>query len=346
MAASEEGSEGARSTDCLGAADTLKHAVARVCYQPAKPRSLLAESSAAVGVGGREDGKPVGDERSRGGGGSDGRTGVAADGVDMAWGSAGGVGAWAQQTLAPLLMGGGGLANGTGMVKAGDGDHAKDSAVVGMTEERTGLATTPARSRKLSAAERSMSPPEIRARELSAALAVADALLQAARSPVDGRAGPLSGLLLETPLAAGLLALARSASAAGLTADEELQQRVEGVSAAAAAAADSALIIAREAAATCPDGMWTGLRAEIFPALAKGPVGHGGSSSSRDGVLSNGVGGEKAGGVRTALVFREVIDGMGTGVVPFAARLLPVALRGMTDANEEVKRLGWCSRSE
>lgn len=194
-------------------------------------------------------------------------------------------------------------------------------------------------------------------RELWVALTVADALVQAARYPdaedsdtasVDGAVagdaprGPLSAVLFGTPLAAGLLALARSPTLADADADAEHSTVTPAVDVkretlattpdgmvTGDGPADAALVIVKEAAALCPEGVWTGLRAELLPALtAVGGV------SDGDG----GGGGQEGGGERRrgAQMLRDVVNGMGTGVVPFAARLLPVALRGMTDADDEV----------
>lgn len=259
-------------------------------------------------------------------------------------GGRGTVGNWAQQTLAPLLRECAGKLHQEEEDVGDEGEEAVEESVVALGR--------PATARKLSASERKMPEVELRAHELSAALGVADALLHAARKPVDGRAGPLADLLLETPLAAGLLARARLVSALVPVADsavsaefsdegQHYQKAGQGESdgptslkadsdaAASAVTADAALRIVREASALCPEGVWMGLRAELLPALAAGSSG-GGSSA--------------AGAVRAALVLREVVDGMGTRVVPFAARLLPVALRGMTDANEQVRWSGVCWR--
>lgn len=246
---------------------------------------------------------------------------------------------WLQQTLAPLMR--------------------YAAANVGNSRPAfAGPATAPepaaaARARKLSASERKLSPADLFANEVSAALGLANALVQAARNPVNGRTGPLEGLLLETTLAAGLMALARSVSA-GTDSAESLarsQQQSEdagyppssmedGGTAASTAEADAAMLIVREAAALYPEGVWLGLRADLLPVLAAGlPVG-GGGGSGESSVGGGGSGSSAcisaARGVRAGLVLREVVDGMGKGVVPFATRLLPVALRGMTDTNEEV----------
>ncbi|CAM9732253.1 unnamed protein product, partial [Scytosiphon promiscuus] len=253
------------------------------------------------------------------------------------------VGDWARRTLAPLLQ----HPSFTPTSKTGNAAEA--------------AAAVPAR-RKLSAAECKKSPAEIRATELSAALGVTDALLQAARDPpvADGdrqRAAVarsqrplLASLLLDTPLAAGLVALACSGrvpvTSVGGNMDTEVS--IEGRRSSArsrpllAATADAALAITRDAAAIFPRGLWVGIRAELLPALAAGPVSSSGDSGADGnevafggGIFGVGV----TGGVRVGLVLKEVVSGMGTGVVPFAARLLPVALRGMTDANEEFRGL-------
>ena len=245
------------------------------------------------------------------------------------------MGRWLQQTLTPLMR----------YATANVGDSKPDVA-------GSAAATAPAaaRARKLSASERKLSPADLFANEVSAALGLVNALIRAARSPVSGRTGPLEGLLLETTLAAGLVALARSVSA-GTDSAESLARsqqqsdhggrppyRVEdGGAATSTEEAHAAMLIAREAAALYPEGMWLGLRAELLPALAAGSSvdGDGGNGrGSGDGGGSTGV--SAARGVRAGLVLREMVDGMGKGVVPFATRLLPVVLRGMTDTNEEV----------
>lgn len=246
---------------------------------------------------------------------------------------------WLRQTLAPLMR----------YATANVGDSKPAFAVL------PAAATAPAaaaRARKLSASERKLSPADLFANEVSAALGLANALVQAAQNPVNGRAGPLEGLLLETTLAAGLVALARSVSAVTDSAESLAQGQQQpdrggcppssvedGGAAASTAEADPAMLIAREAAALYPEGVWLGLRAELLPALAVGSSVRGGGGN---GEGSGGGGGgssacvSAARGVRAGLVLREVVDGMGKGVVPFATRLLPVALRGMTDTNEEV----------
>lgn len=360
-----------------GASETLRRAIALASASssavPSAKPCLSAAGTCSSGSG----------SDSSSGGGRDGE-GERAGGPGR--GPGGGVGSgdgravqdWVLQTLAPLLQHPSGREK---RVKAAPG-----TTPIVLPETR----------RKPRAEDLEKSPAEVRAIELSAALGVADALLlQAARSttpPADepnrrgqGREGPqplLARLLLETPLAAGLLALACSGcappvragaaetpqssrgaaarsrippsrrhrrrqqqqngggdeaegtnapQAAALTADER---------AVAAATAEAALAIAREGAAVCPEGLWVGLRAELLPALAAGS-----GSASGVGGVGGGVpcfdGGDGGGGVasdvRTGLVLKEVVAGMGTRVVPFAARLLPVALRGMTDAREEVR---------
>lgn len=298
--------------------------------------------------------------RARGRGGERGRRG-----------QKGGVEGWVLHTLDPIILqqhtgnsnvieelGDRGATAATAFDRLTPPSPALNSTTLsgGMTEDN--LPINRIRTRKLSKSESKMLPAELRAHELSAALGLIDALVKAARNSPHpphpphphsavknvvasagvgigvggGRwcssglgPGPLASLLLETPLAAGLLSLAcRDPSAAAAVA-------------AAAAAGDAALAIAREAAAVCPEGMWVGLRAELLPALLSA-----GSSSHVDSDGNGGKGGGKgatrsrAEGVRAGIVLREVVEGMGTRVVPFAARLLPVALRGMTDADEQV----------
>lgn len=252
------------------------------------------------------------------------------------------MGGWLRQTLAPLMR----------YATANVGDNKPAFAVL-PAAAATAAPAAAARARKLSASERKLSPADLFANEVSAALGLANALVQAARNPVSGRPGPLEGLLLETTLAAGLVALARSVSAVTDSTESLAQGQQQpdrggyppssvedGGAAVSTAEADAAMLIAREAAALYPEGVWLGLRAELLPALAAGSsVGGGGGNGEGSG--GGGGGGSSAcvsaaRGVRAGLVLREVVDGMGKGVVPFATRLLPVALRGMTDTNEEV----------
>lgn len=229
-------------------------------------------------------------------------------------------------------------------------------------------------------------------RDLWAALAVANALVQAARQPAaPATSGASDGLrsrsllptfLLETSLASGLLALTRgplfhlgtlhqsesgnddpniarpnSAATAAATTTSASSDRVAysgsvnvGGCASMGALSSAAMAIVKDAAGLCPEGMWTGLRVEVLPALAGSPCFFGKS----DDVVGDVVDAtsdvrETDGGARGwgrghghelrwgARVLREAVDGMGTGVVPFASRLLPVALRGMTHADEEVR---------
>lgn len=378
-----------------GATETLRHAIALAPASASASASASrmmeappASPPAASGPSARSSLLVSGACRS-GAGSNDGGGRRAAEGKGAAgdpgrgWGEGVGSGGgravqdWLLQTLAPLLQ-----------HPSGRETRAKTTAY------GTIPIVLPGTRRKLSAAERKKSAAEVRAIELSAALGVADALLlQAARgSPaVDeaGRRGPEGGpqpllqrLLLETPLAAGLLGLGCSGSAPVRAEDDDPQSssssgttprsgrtppshrrqqrrdtngggggeatapraaRTADEGAVVAATAEAALVIAREAAALCPEGLWVGLRAELLPALAAGsgpPSGVGGSFANVDG--GGGEGGSSVGvarGIRAGLVLKEVVAGMGTGVVPFAARLLPVALRGMTDANEQVYML-------
>ncbi|CAM9816122.1 unnamed protein product, partial [Ectocarpus sp. 12 AP-2014] len=357
---------------CDGATEMLRHAVSLAqsssvaptapVLPPASPASAArplpapGSSRGDVGSGG---GRGEGREEVVKDGGREGRRGREGRGGKA-------VRDWALQTLAPLLR------------------HPSGMGAQGGNTIGAGTAALHRPQRKLSAAEKKKSADEIRAIDLSAALGVAEALLQAARDRTaaaaaanpDRGARPLLGsLLLETSLAAGLLALARSGRVPVSGEDEgadisaepsrrriSLRQRdrsgggagnahdagtpsVDGgghAAAVAAATADAALIIARDAAALFPDGLWGGLRSDLLPALAAGACsGDVGGSGMRGGSFGDGgVGGiGVAGDVRAGLVLKEVVGGMGTGVVPYAARLLPVALRGMTDANEEVRGL-------
>lgn len=302
----------------------------------------------------------------------------------------------------PSLSASGGCSGGGGGGGSGDGRAVQDwvlQTLAPLLQHPSGWETRanaasgtipivlPGTRRRRSAAELNKSAAEVRAIELSAALGVADALLlQAARGtpPLDGagRRGPeepqplLARLLLQTPLAAGLLALAcsgrapvdagddplhssrRTTTTRGKTPPSRGQQQPNtngggekagdaerAAAAAAVATAEAALVVAREAAALCPSGLWAGLRAELLPALAAGGSGSHSVVVGRGSALVDGgddeVGGVGVGrGVRAGLVLKEMVAGMGTGVVPFAARLLPVALRGMTDTNEQVIQVG------
>ena len=391
-----------------GATEVLRHAIALA----SPPASQMAEPPPALSASGAC--------RSAGAGSGRGRDGEAGNVAGAAAGSGGRAGSeggravqeWVLQTLAPLLQ-----------HPSGRETRKKNSS----TAKRPGCIpiALPETRRKLSAAELKKSPAEVRTIELSAALGVADALLLLVQTDAPANPPPVRGagrrgqegkgpqpllarLLLETPLAAGLLALACSGRAPARAEQDETTQGscgtataspsrtppsrrrrprhhheqrnknggggdAEGIAPQTAAAAtaaataadtadkgevaattaDAALAIAREAAALCPEGLWVGLRAELLPALAGGSgsgSGSGPGSGSRSGGGGNaahvdggvgkgggGVGAGVAGGVRAALVLKEVVGGMGTGVVPFAARLLPVALRGMTDGNEQVK---------
>ncbi|CAM9115468.1 unnamed protein product [Laminaria digitata] len=334
-----------------GATETLRHAVVLAPRGITRALALETSSSSAVdtlagsdcgGSGcsdgpGEEDGFP---EYNR-----DGRRDTLAMRAEA-------MGEWLHQTLTPLTR----CATATNV-----GDRKKPFAG---SAAATALAApaAPTRARKLSASERKLSPADLSTNEVSAALGLANALVQAARNPVSGgEAGPLEGLLLETTLAAGLVALARSVSPGTESAENSLAQSQQqsdhgrcppfvvedgGGAAASTAEADAAMFIVREAAALYPEGVWLGLRAELLPALAAGSssVGGGGGSGEDSGGGGGGSGGgsvcvSAARGVRAGLVLKEVVDGMGKGVVPFATRLLPVALRGMTDTNEEVRRL-------
>lgn len=375
-----------------GATETLRHAIAlasppgaRVTEaSPALRTAASATSARYLSVSGTRGS----DGGGSGGGGRDGDGKIAGD---PGRGRGGGVGSgdckavqdWVLQTLAPLLQ-------------HPLGRETSRAKTAGVKRSGTIPIVLPGTQRKLSAAELKKPVAEVRAIELSAVLGVADALLlQATRGappqPVDepGRRGVkgapqplLASLLLETPLAAGLLRLACS-GCAPVSAEDNAAQSSSGTAASgrippsrrrqrqrntnggdgdategtalwavhmtaderavAAATAEAALVIAREAAALCPEGLWVGLRAELLPALAAGPEspsgGVGGSVACVDGGDGEGGGGGSIGvarGVRAGLVLKEVVAGMGIGVVPFAARLLPVALRGMTDANEQV----------
>lgn len=383
-----------------GATETLRHAVALASslsssssssskpLPPAAPApsAVVGPSLAAHTSGGGSGGGPCGEElvggvgRGKGGAGS-------RNGDDEALQD------WVLQTLSPLLQ-----------HPSGTETRSKAPAA-GVKKSGT--------RRKLSAAESKKSAAEIQATDLSAALGIADALLlQAARDPPSpinsgghwGSQPLLVRLLLDTPLAAGLLALARY-GCAPVSAEDDAQHSIEsstspqlpptrkrrqqrrqqrqqqspgagggggsagdpplGAAAVhaivderavevAAATADAALVLAREAAALSPEGLWLGLRAELLPALAAaagagtrpgdgpgsragGGSGGGASFACADSGSGGGGGVGVAGGARAALVLKEVVGGMGTGVVPFAARLLPVALRGMTDVNEQVR---------
>lgn len=352
----------AAAISCSGATETLRHAVVLVpcgmtpapcevalapngmtpAHAPlgasSSPGALAVSSSGGAsgcGDGPREEHVLTGDD-------SDKKREVLAR-------RRGAMGGWLEQTLDPLVR------------------YAATANVGGSKPvfAASAAAAPPAavRTRKLSASERKLSPAELMANEISAALGVTSALVQAARNPVGGQAGPLKSLLLETTLAAGLVALARFVVADTDSAESQIISRtqqqsghdghppsiVEGGGAAAAsqAQADAALLIAKEMAALYPEGLWLGLRAELLPALAAGlsVAGSGGSGEGSGGGSGGGDGGgggggsvciSAVGGVRPGLVLREVVDGMGKGVVPFATRLLPVALRGMTDTNEEV----------
>ncbi|CAB1096075.1 unnamed protein product [Ectocarpus sp. CCAP 1310/34] len=358
---------------CDGATEMLRHAVSLAPSSSAVPTApvLPPASPASAARPLLAPGSTRSDVRS-GGGRGEGREEVVKDGGREGRRGRGGRGGkavrdWALQTLAPLLR------------------HPSGMGTQGGNTIGAGTAALPRPQRKLSAAEKKKSADEIRAIDLSAALGVAEALLQAARdrtaaaaaaaaNPDRGERPLLGSLLLETSLAAGLLALARSGvpvsgedEGADISAEPShrrtrLRQHrrsgggagnahdggtpsVDGgghAAAVAAATADAALIIARDAAALFPDGLWEGLRSDLLPALAAGACsGDVGGSGMRGGSFGDGgVGGiGVAGDVRAGLVLKEVVGGMGTGVVPYAARLLPVALRGMTDANEEVRGL-------
>lgn len=396
-----------------GATETLRHAIclalasssgsaasrmagAPPALPPAAPVLSARSSSSASGACHRSGGGGSGGN----GDGSDGEGGNLegpVTGLGRGVGSGGGraVQDWVLQTLAPLLQ-------------HPSGRETRKKTVNSAALKRSGDVpiVLPETRRKLSAAELKKSPAEVRATELSAALGVADALLlqasaaggtppadESGRGGQDGK-GPrplLARLLLETPLAAGLLALARSDCARVRAEQDENPEDSHGTAfqsrtpssrrrrhhqdqeqrntngggggggdaegfapraaadtaderAVVAATAEAALGIAREAAALCPEGLWVGLRAELLPALAAAGSGSGSSSGGVgwsvarvDGGVGEGGGGGVAGRVRAGLVLKEVVGGMGTGVVPFAARLLPVALRGMTDANEQVR---------
>ncbi|CAM9501831.1 unnamed protein product, partial [Ectocarpus sp. 8 AP-2014] len=193
---------------CDGATEMLRHAVSFASSSSAAPtapvlppaspasaaRPLPAPGSSRSDVGsggGRGEGR---EEEVKGGGreGGRGRGGRGGKAVRD----------WALQTLAPLLR------HPSGMGTQG-----------GNTIIEAGTTALPRPQRKLSAAEKKKSTAEIRAIDLSAALGVAEALLQAARdrtaaaaaaNPHWGARPLLGSLLLETSLAAGLLALARS----------------------------------------------------------------------------------------------------------------------------------------
>ena len=222
-----------------------------------------------------------------------------------------GIGSWVLQTVAPLVR--------HATANANEKTNNKMSPVPMVFETRP---------RKLSAVERKMSTSELRVHELLASLGVADALLQASRDPLDRKTGPLAGLMLETPLAAGLLALAKSIP----TTEGSDGIEVSGcVTSDGTAVADVALAVARDAAAICPHGIWLGLRAELLPVLLARYSGGDSRGAGSGGREVRGASGRS----RAGLVLKEVVEGMGTGVVPFATRLLPVALKGMTDADEE-----------
>lgn len=207
-------------------------------------------------------------------------------------------------------------------------------------------------------------------RDLWAALAVANALVQASRHSVSaataaaaaaGGNSPsmslLSAFLLETPMASGLLALSRRpvthsvTAAATSTADGDNIADSGGVGGDSSSlidlSSDAAVAVIKEAAGLCPEGVWAGLRADVLPALTGScsfivpsnaivdmmDAGSGDHDVARNSVLRKQEWELRWGG----RMLREMVDGMGVGVVPFAARLLPVALKGMTHADDEVR---------
>lgn len=237
-------------------------------------------------------------------------------------------GDWVQQTLAPLLS----------YRYNDDGNAKSDGLGAGATVGAACGAGIPPRD----------------PRQVWASLAVADAIVRAAQDASSGGEEVISALALQAPLISGLLALARRpasdflylarAAAAEAPASLGSQGEIEQGSNTAARAlagddeeencsdlADAAMSLAKSAAALCPKVIWDGIREEVLPILK-------GTRSGNDTAARN-VGITKVNfeRQRAALVLRDMVDGMGTGVVPFATRLLPVALKGMMDSHKEVK---------
>lgn len=332
-----------------------------VLGKPLHPSDMSTPSSLDVAAGGKAHGggaaealrhaillAPVaGSSRVAGGSNRDSSKGIVAREVGAEGGAVpggAGIGDWARQTLAPLLS--------RSVAAEENSSDQKQSKVRSARDKEPKSSGAPPDAASAAAASATRT-----SRDLWAALAVAAALVQAARFPagtaegIDSVAshcsshGPrslLSAFLLETPLASGLLALARRSPlpAAGHASDDSSiddATRSRGappVNIMVDDVADAAVAIAKETARLCPMGVWSGLRAELLPALT-GSCPPPTENSAGDRV--NTASGRAGGGGRGALVLREVVDGMGTGVVPFASRLLPVALRGMTDADEEVR---------
>lgn len=240
-----------------------------------------------------------------------------------------GFGGWVLQTLAPLMRYAADSAN-----KKSSG-KLSPATLSGVAEALPPIpanavavgAPVVSRRRKLSAGERKMSAAELHAHELSAALGLVEALVRATQDPVVGRPEHLATLMLETPFVAGLLALAKTIPTSNES-EVSANASYNGI-----AAVGAALTIAKDAASIFPKGVWLGLRAKVLPAIAAG------SSSACGDRVGRGDSEVRSARERSraSLVLREIVEGMGTGVVPFAARLLPVALKGMMDADEEVK---------
>lgn len=342
----DEGSEPGRAGGG-GPAEALRHAILLAPTTGPAAAETAAASSSTSEV--RNETRVVGGAAAAGmGKRADARTGSSFPDIH----------GWVRQTLAPLLL----LAAPT---RPADGDEedgeVKEKGQRGSATGEPAVSTIPTAAM---AAEATLQG----SRDLWAALAVANALVQAARHPASAAAATggssssmslLSAFLLETPLASGLLALSRwplfrsvAAAAATTTADGDSFADSGGGGAWSSSidpSSDAAMVVVKEAARLCPEGVWAGLRADVLPALTGScsfivagdavvdmvDAGSGDLEAAGNGGLGA-QGRELRWGAR---VLREMVDGMGTGVVPFAARLLPVALRGMTHADDEVR--GW-----
>lgn len=297
-----------------GATETLRYAANFA------PRPIVLSSSAGSVVEGSA--MTFDNNGGKGHGGSDDGGGEASRDD--------GFGGWVLQTLSPLARYAADSANdeSSGKLSPATLPGVAEALPAIPANEVAVAAPMASRRRKLSVVERKMSAAELHAHELSAALGLVEALVRATQDPIGGRTEHLEALMLETPLIAGLLALAKTIPTSN-------ESEVSGhASYNDSAAVGAALTIAKDAASICPKGIWLGLRAKVLPAIAAG------SSSACGDRVGRGDSEVRSAQERSraSLVLKEIVEGMGTGVVAFAARLLPVALKGMMDADEKVKR--------
>lgn len=306
-------SEALSAVAYAGATETLRYAANFA------PRPIGLSSSAGSVV--EESAMTFNNNDGRGHGGSDGGGGEVRRDY--------GFGSWVLQTLAPLARYAADSANdeSSGKLSPATLPGVAEALPAIPANEISVAARMASRRRKLSVGERKMSAAELHAHELSAALGLVEALVRATQDPVGGHTEHLEALMLEMPLIAGLLALAKTIPNSN---EREVSAHASYNDSAAVGAA---LAIAKDVASICPKEIWLGLRAMVLPAIAAGSLSACGDRMGRgDSEVRSAQ--ERS---RASLVLREVVEGMGTGVVPFAARLLPVALKGMMDTDEKVK---------